>query len=227
MTLAQNNTGQERKAELLIAAQKVTIVQRATLKVFEDVAPADVSFDAVNSLLRKAITAGCGSTPPRFCPSDTITRGQLAIFLSRLLKGGDHFSAPDKPYFTDVPPQHVYFRWIQQTAALGIHVACGSDDKFCPEQVVSRAEMAAFLVQARFLGQKLDFSAKPVYADVPQSHKFFSYIQKTKALGIAGCSNAAFCPDKAVTRAEMAGFLMSRQLEGLGSLPGGGQRRSK
>jgi hypothetical protein len=225
--LAQNNTGQERKAELLIAAQKITVVQRATPKVFEDVRPADASFDAVNSLFRRSITAGCSSTPPRFCPNDTITRGQLAIFLSRLLTGGDHFSAPDKPYFKDVPPQHVYFRWIQQTAALGIHVPCGGDDMFCPEQVVSRAEMAAFLVQARYLGRKLDFSAKPAYADVPQSHKFFSYVQKTKTLGIAGCANGAFCPEKPVTRAEMAAFLMSRQLEGLGLPPAAAQRRSK
>ena len=45
------------------------------------------------------------------------------------------------------------------------------------------------------------------FADVPTSHPFFRAIEALAAAGItSGCGNGNFCPDKTVTRAEIAKF---------------------
>jgi hypothetical protein len=52
---------------------------------------------------------------------------------------------------------------------------------------------------------------------VPATHPFFNHIQKMRELGItSGCTASTYCPDRAVTRGEMAVFLVRGRL-GLGS----------
>jgi hypothetical protein len=46
----------------------------------------DSGFEAeIEALAAAGITAGCA--PDRFCPSDPVTRGQMAAFLHRALRG--------------------------------------------------------------------------------------------------------------------------------------------
>jgi hypothetical protein len=55
--------------------------------------------------------------------------------------------APATPTFGDVPAAHLYFRAIEALAASGITAGCGSGN-FCPNQNVTRGEMAAFFARA-------------------------------------------------------------------------------
>lgn len=55
-----------------------------------------------------------------FCPDDTLTRGQMAKFLMIALYG-DNFSYNPTPYFTDVPPSHLLFKYIQRLRQDNIH----------------------------------------------------------------------------------------------------------
>lgn len=55
--------------------------------------------------------------------------------------------APPTATFTDVPPSHPYFRAIEALAASGITGGCGAGN-FCPNQNITRGEMAAFLARA-------------------------------------------------------------------------------
>jgi len=55
--------------------------------------------------------------------------------------------APATPTFGDVPATHVYFRAIEALAASGITGGCGNGN-YCPNQNVTRGEMAAFLARA-------------------------------------------------------------------------------
>jgi hypothetical protein len=72
--------------------------------------------------------------------------------------------------------------------------------------------MAKFMVAAK-KGQPASNTSSPIFADVPQTYWDFGYIQTFYSLNITqGCGfNAAgqrlFCPDKNVTRTEMAVFL--------------------
>jgi len=55
--------------------------------------------------------------------------------------------APLTATFADVPTSHSYFRAIEALAASGITGGCGGGN-FCPNQTVTRGEMAAFLARA-------------------------------------------------------------------------------
>ena len=49
----------------------------------------------------------------------------------------------------------------------------------------------------------------PSFGDVPSTHPFYEYIELMKAAGItAGCGGGNYCPDAAVTRGQMAVFLV-------------------
>jgi hypothetical protein len=48
----------------------------------------------------------------------------------------------------------------------------------------------------------------PTFGDVPVSHPYYRYIEALAAAGIsAGCGNGQFCPERSLTRAEMAVIL--------------------
>jgi hypothetical protein len=62
--------------------------------------------------------------------------------------------APASPTFGDVPVTHTYFRAIEALAASGITGGCGNGN-YCPNQFVTRGEMAVFF--ARALGLFFEF----------------------------------------------------------------------
>ena len=60
---------------------------------------------------------------------------------------------PSSPSYSDVPADHPFFQSIELIRAAGVTAGCGGG-QFCPDSVVTRAQMAAFLAQAlglRFL----------------------------------------------------------------------------
>jgi hypothetical protein len=57
---------------------------------FDDVPTSHPFFQFIQALVAAGITSGCSTAPPLYCPDDAITRGQMAVFLSRAL--GLHFA---------------------------------------------------------------------------------------------------------------------------------------
>jgi hypothetical protein len=61
------------------------------------------------------------------------------------------------------------------------------------------------------LGYKLQVSPAPPFADfndVPTDHPYFQFVEALSASGItAGCGNGDYCPDRPITRGEMAVFV--------------------
>ncbi|KGM55132.1 hypothetical protein N800_00440 [Lysobacter daejeonensis GH1-9] len=55
--------------------------------------------------------------------------------------------APASASFADVPVGHPFFNEVQQLAKSGITLGCGGSN-FCPDQAVTRGQMAAFLSRA-------------------------------------------------------------------------------
>jgi hypothetical protein len=131
--------------------------------------------------------------------------------------GNDNFTYTTTPYFADVPANHPFFSWIQKLRDLGVTSSCGSNASgpiYCPDDAVTRGQMAVFIIRDRF-GATANFTypATPSFADVPTTNTYFTWIQKMKQLGItSSCgSNASgpiYCPDDAVTRGQMAVFIM-------------------
>lgn len=98
---------------------------------------------------------------------------------------------------------------INWMAGMGITKGCNppANDRFCPEGFVTRGQMAAFLVRALNLTDRLD---DPFVDD--DDSIFEADIERLAAAGITrGCNppaNDRFCPDGKVTRGQMAAFLV-------------------
>ncbi|MGH8912736.1 MAG: S8 family serine peptidase [Acidimicrobiia bacterium] len=148
------------------------------------------------------ITKGCN--PPAntmFCPQREVTRAEMAAFVDRALAlatGPNVFTDDDASEFQPS---------INALAAAGITRGCNPpvNDHFCPDRLVSRAEMAAFLARALALTPGPD-----AFTDDSASI-FQTDIDALASAGIThGCNppaNTMFCPERNVTRAEMAAFL--------------------
>ena len=173
---------------------------------FDDV-PDDHVFHAdIAWLAVEEVTAGCN--PPindNYCPNDNVTRGQMAAFLVRALGltddgGGNTFVDDDGSIFEDD---------IAKLAAAGITRGCNPPDntRFCPDDDVTRGQMAAFLVRALDLPA---YGGADVFVD-DNGSVFEDDIERLAAQGITrGCNppvNDSFCPDDPVTRGQMAAFL--------------------
>ena len=97
----------------------------------------------IERLAELGVTNGCGDGS-NFCPDRTVTRAEMAAFLSRAFGLAD---GPD-PGFGDVPSDAWYAADVARLAASDITVGCGDGTMFCPEDAVTRAQMAAFLARA-------------------------------------------------------------------------------
>ncbi len=95
---------------------------------------------SINALAAAGVTKGC--EPGRFCPSSTVTRGELATFIMRAL----NLQPTSRDYFSD-DNGSVHEPAINAVAAAGISTGC-SAGKFCPTQSVTREQMAGFLANA-------------------------------------------------------------------------------
>ena len=56
---------------------------------------------SINILAAERVTAGCSTSPLRYCPNRSVTRGQMATFLARAL---NLVPLPDPPETTTIPP---------------------------------------------------------------------------------------------------------------------------
>jgi hypothetical protein len=114
----------------------------------------DVAFDRwsckyIKRLAELDITTGYGEG--RFGPEDSVTREQMAVFLTRALNQvpADGYCGTTNP-FTDVPHERWSCKYVKKLSDLGLTAGYG-DGRFGPEDSVTRAQMAVFLARA-FLG---------------------------------------------------------------------------
>ncbi len=173
----------------------------------------DVPFDYwawnwIEWFYNNGITGGCAVSPLRYCPDNSVTRAQMAVFLLKAKFGSDYLPpAASGTLFSDVPASHWAGAWIEQLAAEGITTGCAAS-KYCPQNPVTRAQMAVFLLKAKYGSTYAPPPATGVFGDVPVSHWAAAWIEQLAAEGITtGCSTGMYCPQRSVTRAQMAVFI--------------------
>jgi peptidoglycan/xylan/chitin deacetylase (PgdA/CDA1 family) len=113
---------------------------------FVDVA-GSTHVDQIIRIAEAGITRGCN--PPvndRYCPTDPVTRQQMASFLTRALD----LPSGTSDRFVDVAPDGTHAADVDAIAEAGITRGCNPpvNDRYCPTDPVTREQMASFLTRA-------------------------------------------------------------------------------
>jgi hypothetical protein len=151
--------------------------------------------EAIVWVYENGITSGCDAE--RYCDKASVTRGQMAAFLSRALDLPD---ATDD-YFTD-DETSTFEVSINKVREAEIAFGC-TETTYCPTAPVTRGQMAAFLSRALDLPPATDD-----YFTDDESSTFEDSINRVREAEIAfGCTGTTYCPSNTVTRGQMAAFL--------------------
>jgi hypothetical protein len=174
---------------------------------FGDV-PADYPVRSyIERLYAAGVTGGCTTSPLNYCPGNTVTRAQMAIFLMRAEHGYDYVPPAATGMFSDVPKSDFAAPFIEQLANEGITGGCGGG-KYCPNNPVTRAQMAVFLLRAEHGANYAPPAATGMFSDVVLTDFTAPFIEQLANENItSGCGGTKYCPANSVTRAQMAVFL--------------------
>jgi hypothetical protein len=132
------------------------------------------------------------------CADEVVIRDQMANFLANAF---DLAPITDQDAFVDIADNQ-YRGQINAVAAEGLTVGC-TETEFCPSGEVTLEQMATFIQRAfRFPATDVDYFTD----DDDSPHE--AAINAIRAAGItSGCGGTNFCPERLVTRGQMAGFL--------------------
>ena len=123
--------------------------------------------------------------------------------------------------FGDVPDGAYYSVPVSALAERGLFVDTGCEAGFCPGEPIDRKTMAVWIV--RLLdGENPATVSETSFDDVDASSFYGPFIERMAELEVTrGCGDGSrFCPDRNVTRAEMAVFLSRAFDLGEGPDPG-------
>ena len=175
---------------------------------FADAPTSYWAWDYIERLANAGITGGCGTGI--YCPENQVTRAQMAVFLEKGLHYPVAYTAPNvAPTFGDTVG-HWAEDWIEALKNDGITSGCAIG-LYCPENPVTRAQMAVFLLKAKY-GPSYSppaVGASTGFTDVPTTYWAAAWIKQLAAESITGgCGTGIYCPESPVTRAQMAVFLV-------------------
>ena len=136
------------------------------VSLYVDVAPTAPACKSIHYIASKNVTTGCDAT--RYCPTQLVSRSQMAIFVAKGIvapAGGAGipltYTDPAPPhlsyscdaagtphsYFSDVTPADVFCKHVNYLYIKNIIAGCFSGH-YCPDDSVTRGEMAKFLGNA-------------------------------------------------------------------------------
>lgn len=173
---------------------------------FSDVPRESPFYRAVETILHRGVTSGCSGTT--FCPSTPITRAQMSLFVLLAAEGAGYRPLEcAAPAFADVPPAHPFCPWIEELGWRQVTSGCG-DGNFCPEEPVTRAQAAVFVLHTLDPSLSPPFCGTPMFIDLKASNPFCPWVEELARRGaVSGCGGGLYCPDAAITREQMAVIL--------------------
>ncbi len=179
--------------------------ENAWLADFLDVPPSNPFHEFVEQIVRHGITSGCGGG--NYCGGASVTRAQMAVFLLKAKHGPGYAPPPCAGAFPDVACPSPFADWIEQLAAESITAGCAGGN-FCPGNLVTRAQMAVFLLKAEHGSAYVPPPCAGVFGDVSCPSPFADWIERLAAENVtSGCGGGNYCPTASNTRGQMAVFL--------------------
>ena len=212
-TTMTTNTSTCRTLRAVVAAVIAVALLTLPTTAAADEGFADVSDDSthganIHTLDHAGTFEGTLCGRRMFCPSDPLSRAHMAVWLVRVVDGSD----PDPvtaTRFSDVDGAHPQAAFIERFAQLGVTEGCTTEPlRYCPDQHVTRAQMASFLARAFNLAAAGESAG---FADVAAGGTHSANIDTIAATEITvGCDTEPFryCPRDPVKRAQMASFLV-------------------
>ena len=140
------------RAQVAVFLDRALDLPDATDQGFTDLAGQSPEFEqAINNLAAAGITQGCSSTPKKFCPTSSVTRGQMSVFIVVGFRdwGGktiDLVTNPTPDPFVDDDGQF-HEDYNNGMYEYGITGGCGAD-RYCPNSPILREQMAVFMLRA-------------------------------------------------------------------------------
>ncbi|MBA2942754.1 S-layer homology domain-containing protein [Paenibacillus sp. CGMCC 1.16610] len=150
-----------------------------------------------------------GTAADRFAPDAALTRAEAATIIVRAL--GLQGEAAGSASFTDVPASHWASQDIRIAKSSGL-IQGISDERFAPDQIITREEMSMLLSRALHLTSQGGSAAAKSFSDVPAGSWSAEAIAAMSSNGLVdGYANGTFRPGASLTRAEMAALLNRAQ----------------
>jgi cysteine-rich repeat protein len=117
--------------------------------VFADVPCTGGIFDPwIEDLAARGVTGGCGGG--NYCPGNSVTRAQMAVFLLKMLESSAYDPPDCAGIFDDVTctPGTGFSDWIEELFNRQITGGCSvAPPLYCPDNANNRGQMAVFLVK--------------------------------------------------------------------------------
>jgi hypothetical protein len=179
---------------------------------FPDMPSSNPFYPFVENLFHNGVTGGCGAG--NYCPGNPVTRAQMAVFLLKAQHGASYIPPACTGVFPDAtctPSSAFAVDWIERLAAEGITGGCGGGF-YCPDNAVTRAQMAVFLLKAEHGSSYVPPACTGIFGDVectPTPAFAVNWIEQLFHEGVtSGCPGGNYCPDNPVLRSQMAVFLV-------------------
>ncbi|BCB39905.1 S-layer homology domain-containing protein [Bacillus cereus] len=190
--LKQKEEQEKRETEL----KQATITMQAAPQSFPDVPK--WAEESVYYLVHKQVISGMPDGT--FASNKVLSRAEAATIMAKIL--GLEVKEGEKPTFTD-SQDHWATSYIAAVEKAGVIKGEGNG-KFNPNGQMTRAAMAAMLVQAYQLDKKVNEELPTLFADV-KDHWGEKFINILVGMGISsGVDGEHWQPDRSITRAEAA-----------------------
>lgn len=140
---------------LLKSLEGATYLPPPATGIFDDVLDTDPFAPWIEDLYGREITGGCAGGPPpapiSYCPDQAVKRKQMAVFLLKTKEGSSYVPPAPTDIFDDVPADG-FQPWIEELYNRAITGGCAGGPppapiSYCPENSVTRGQMAPFLVK--------------------------------------------------------------------------------
>ena len=190
----------------LLAASQSHVAAQSSWP-YPDTSDDEYYAQAVRALSQAGVFAGT-ECADGFCPAEPIDRATMAVWTVRILDGKDP-SPVSSTRFDDVDGAHPWAAFIERFAELGVTRGCStSPARYCPDDTVTRAQMAVFLKRAF----NLLYGPDAGFSDVAAGAWYADAVTALAASEVTkGCTTSEYCPENPTSRAQMAVFLKRAQ----------------
>jgi hypothetical protein len=192
---------------LLLACSLPLSGNAASKQLFEDVPPTKHYAEAVNDLAERTIIGGYPDGT--FKPGNSITRGQAAAIIAKMIKLDT--KNVKNPGFKDVSTANGYYKAIAAMAQEGI-IGGYADGRYGPNDPIKRGQMASILAKAFDLSRQ--YGDNP-FNDIGWNRDYSSHYENILIiyhLGITtGTTSNTFSPSLSITRGQAAKMIKATE----------------